>query len=1614
MWLNRIPSFQLVVFCFILLDSLSFYHGTKVSKSSNHGQKSVKVVLNSKWQQTPLYLEVAEFLSEENPIYFWSFIDMYHSEVETMNQHFNMTQQMQYEISIRLASQLLRSESKLSILKFSISLRSYSPTVAIFHQTMNDLVGHHHDQLSQCDWFVELSQPEDIHSLDGFSRFNCDLKQTQQSISSLITGLVSKSFPLIHPLLYSVDHIYPRQCGPRQPTVILYSNINSPQFMEVHRYLLKVTNENNLRYVLRYWYPVMDEHSKVALSGYGVELAIKSTEYKAQDDTRVRGEASNSSHLTEHEKPDEIGGFIFSNLKRSYPNMDSEKLENFHNYLIDTDKEIATLKAWELQEISLQAVTKVLSVQKEEALKMLKDISQNFPSVARSLVKINVDSDLKKEIVKNQYLFMQSLSLGTSDTAVFINGLYHDIDSVDVFTLFDLVKQEFSITNRLHNLLNGDSDRIKKFIKLDINMEKQDFQVDIRDGAIQYINDIESDRMYKNWPSSLHEMLRPSYPGMLRNVRRNMYHLVLILDPSKRETFEVLRMAESFYIHKAPVRIGIVFAVERDPEATGYTDAGIACLEAFNYLSQEKTPYDGLSFLTDVIAYASNKGGSNNLEPNDVVNHFKSKHKNVNLDDIFGADSAYDTGRQLAWEFIHRIGLGTTFPKALMNGVMLKDSHLNSDYFEEAVLTEIMKQTPTLQKAIYKNELQEDDDILDWMMNKNTVMPRLNRIILGLDTKTSGQKDKYIDFTGTALKLKKDSQLDFASMNINDLQATMASQVKYITMNSKKDSYNPVTVWIATNFLQPSSRQMLSSALQHLKVNSRSMRLALIFSDWNVVDRVLDAAVVSITNQQLLMGFLQKFILYLEQNPHIFDRSDEELFGNVFKFAPENFQSAFNERFQLTSSKELDIVQLHQAFVNRVLQQSDDISLILNGKIYRVPTSEAFTVEDFSLMEKFVSNLVTDKVVELLSENEKSSGSRKCSDLILKLSSALLSKSQTKTRYDVNNINEDHSVLVLEPKHPDEPSIELIAILDPLTRGAQKITPIIETFYEVFNARVKVYFNAVDKHSDMPLKNYYRLVLQSEPHFDSKTGKIQSPVAKFNSMPKTPLFTLGMSVPENWMVEAVDAVYDLDNIHLQQVESSIVSAVFELEHLLVEGHCFEQSTGSPPRGLQFTLGTWNNPVIVDTIVMANLGYFQLKANPGIWLLRLRQGRSDDIYTIVSHDGTDQTVNSTEVIPVVSNFRSYVVKIKVNKKPGKQNEELLYDSDNDNEADNSLWGSFSWSSDSGSDKKKKKQAKKDQDDDEDSKRINIFSLATGHLYERLLRIMIKSVLTNTKTLTKFWFLKNYLSPQFKNVLPFMAKKYKFEYELVQYKWPRWLHQQTEKQRIIWGYKILFLDVLFPLDVKKIIFVDADQVVRADLKELRDLDLEGAPYGYTPFCDSRKEMDGFRFWKQGYWATHLHGRKYHISALYVVDLQKFRRIAAGDRLRGQYQGLSQDPNSLSNLDQDLPNNMIHQVAIKSLPQEWLWCETWCDDDSKKKAKTIDLCNNPKTKEPKLTGARRIISEWESYDNELQQMMDEFSNLSKTKKVEKHHPLEKDEFSAPPPPSIIIGSDAKRDEL
>ena len=40
------------------------------------------------------------------------------------------------------------------------------------------------------------------------------------------------------------------------------------------------------------------------------------------------------------------------------------------------------------------------------------------------------------------------------------------------------------------------------------------------------MNNLEKDRRYAQWPSSVQDILRPTFPGMLRHVRKNFFHMV--------------------------------------------------------------------------------------------------------------------------------------------------------------------------------------------------------------------------------------------------------------------------------------------------------------------------------------------------------------------------------------------------------------------------------------------------------------------------------------------------------------------------------------------------------------------------------------------------------------------------------------------------------------------------------------------------------------------------------------------------------------------------------------------------------------------------------------------------------------------------------------------------------------------------------------------------------------------------------------------------------------------------------------------------------------------------------------------------------------------------------
>uniref|UniRef100_A0A8C4IH67 UDP-glucose ceramide glucosyltransferase-like 1 n=1 Tax=Dicentrarchus labrax TaxID=13489 RepID=A0A8C4IH67_DICLA len=1310
---------------------------------------------------------------------FWQFVDTV-KELTSVRSYYNLI--------LKKAGQFL-TDLQVSLLKFALALRSYSPAVHASQQIASD-----EPPPEACPAFVS------IHG-----QHSCSTKE----IKKLLKAAAGRP----KPYLYKNDHTYPGVNKTDVPVVILYAEIGTKKFTTFHKVLSEKAGEGTLVYVLRH-YVADPKPQKMLLSGYGVELAIKSTEYKAVDDTKVKGQLTIVN--AEDDNIDEVQGFLFGKLKKSHPEI-QEQLTELRKHLLESTNDMVPLKVWEMQDLSFQAASRIMSVPKFDALKLMRDLSQNFPSKAS--------------------LFFQHLSetigVHPGDGELFINGLHIDLDIHNPFSILDILRGEARVLEGLHNLgIKGEHQG--KLLRLPVNAVDDSYALDIRHPAIMWLNDIENDPVYRSWPTGVQELLRATFPGVIRQIRRNFFNLVLFLDPVREESVELVKLAELFYKHKIPLRlvIGFVFVVNTKDEIDGFSDAGVGFYRLLNYIADE---YDLSQALLSMLSMYNKVDVGETLSVDTVSSYLKRKFPKANAERILGVESEYDDKRQDGALFHQKSGLGA-LPLALFNGVPLSPDEMDPDELETIILQRIMDTTTAFQRAVFMGQLTEGSDVVDYLMEEANVVPRMNPLILSTDR-------QYLDFTDTTM---------FSFLDSRDKTAVMAKRMKYFT-NSDEDGMSAVTMWIVGDFEKVSGRKLLLSALKHMKA-SPGVRVGVIDNpsgkpseDNTVLYRAIWASLLTQKNKAAA-EFVQK--LLKEESSQLLQQGTKMKDLLIQGMDDDAFEKKFN-------TLEVDFIRSQQQFCQDVLKlRPGQRAVISNGRILGpFEEQEEFTVEDFHLLEKITLSGSAEKVKAKV--KQMGMKPKQASDLVMKVDALLTAAPKGEVRRDVHFIKDSHSVLRLSPRE-NEVFYDVVAIVDPLTREAQKMSSVL-------------------------------------------------------------------------IVSCI----------------LLLAMVLSINHS--PGHCFDLSTGQPPRGLQFTLGMSRDPLMYDTIVMANLGYFQLKANPGAWILRLRKGRSEDIYQILTHDGTDSPADAGDVIVVLNSFHSKIIKVRVQKKAEKINEDLL------SENSESKGGS-----------------KKDDGEKKKEDVLNIFSVASGHLYERFLRIMMLSVLRHTETPVKFWFLKNYLSPSFKETISHMAETYGFQYELVQYKWPRWLHQQTEKQRIIWGYKILFLDVLFPLAVDKIIFVDADQIVRADLKELRDLDLEGAPYGYTPFCDSRREMEGYRFWKTGYWASHLGHRKYHISALYVVDLKKFRKIAAGDRLRGQYQALSQDPNSLSNLDQDLPNNMIHQVAIKSLPQEWLWCETWCDDTSKVTAKTIDLCNNPKTKEPKLTAAARIVPEWVEYDNEIKQLL------------------------------------------
>lgn len=1584
----------------------------------------VKVQLRASWSRieltsggSPFLLEVLEAAQAQRPSSFFPLIELLTSKhppselLQASDEHVAIIVEELIRSHELFSASSEHAEEALDAWRMSLALSNSSPRIQALvqlYQTLNlDKVWKQGSRNTSCvSW---------VHHQDQVLCSGNDVRKAIQK---------SKSASTTQTQIQGVSLGHSRK-NTRSKTAahsfVLYADPYSDNFRELFSTLEEHTSQHDTEftYTLR-WRP-SDNHDDrptseskshvQRLSGYGAILDLKKVDYLVIDDRKLKDD----SNVGDVGIPGESESEQANAAQRA--SQDAQWLRE----QIDADVEasavtLSSLSNDQIADLGIKAARLILD--SSDPLRALQELSQNFPSHATALASSTKWDDASTSAALiDAVLNLASMRIEPGQSDLWLNGQTTNARDFMPLSLLETLRKERGWNHALQHRLAGGGLNVTEagdlisssllgrawLAQADGNAAAATFdasdRIEIKNapegtstGAITWLNDLEKDQATSEWSNDLMDLLRPLWPGKFPRLSLNLFNVVLVMDLSQKETCRFL----SDTVLQSLGRVGLHWGLVPGGLEDEANADSIRMARLFWFLLD----HAGAEVTSDVLrkAAASKTGSAGALDVSIAIKEAKFALKSLDAESsltdqlekaLAGDNDIYIQKESLGRAYIQR--LRADRHESLTGHVFVNGQHHAFHPQIVHILHQtIQEQIQALAPQIYYGQISNDTPGLDtYFYDSVGALSFRSALVAG----ASGAQEGGLVH----------SAVDLFSALVNDEEVVASNEevFDFFYPAASQDLMNS-TVWVLADVDTQDGLALLTRSFEALARDDAKFRLAVVHrpSAWNDRKTTMSTLLFHLLKQgdlgQLLPSeMLQALRQALDEPSITWQQMSDQLRVHTDGPISESEVRRFWNSVGLAVTSKLAIPEGPAILV--------DGHLVSNLTVASIEARDITALVEYEAGQKLP---YLTQALKLIRRDLDDMDPKQRQSLIFAALSVMngvydqtgqgVFTAKTSTRSGLAE-QLGTSAHMFEIGHRETADVRITLLLNPISEAAQRWSSTLLMLRELKGVYLRVILNPEIKLSQLPLKRFYRFSSPQRLEFDSD-GRVIAPELRFFGMPEEAVLTLGLDAPASWLTMPMEAIYDLDNIRLADVPSTSrakgVKAVYELKHLLIEGHARELVAGSAvsvPRGLQLLLETPDESKSLDTIVMANLAYFQFKAQPGLWKLRIRPGRSDELYEMqsVGNQGWNSPpVEQTGADVTLDTLSGLTIYPRVAKRSGKEKEELLEQLDaqgrpvkKQNSVDSGLAVSASAAGQLMLSAKDKlfslarqvggttpthsatavATARKHAD-------INIFTVASGHLYERMTYIMILSVLKHTSSSVKFWFIENFLSPSFKEFIPHLAAEYGFEYELVTYAWPHWLRAQKEKQRTIWGYKILFLDTLFPLDLGKVIFVDADQVVRTDMQELVDLDLEGKVYGYPPMGDDSEDMDGFRFWKQGYWKDYLRGRPYHISALYVVDLQKFRLFAAGDRLRGQYQALSADPNSLSNLDQDLPNNMQTSIPIHTLEKEWLWCETWCSHDWLKDAKTIDLCSNPKTKEPKLDRAKRQIPEWTLYDAEV----------------------------------------------
>lgn len=276
------------------------------------------------------------------------------------------------------------------------------------------------------------------------------------------------------------------------PSCILYGDITSPDFGTFHKFLAEKARNRDCAYKLRHHRLAHESLEALPVSGYGVELALKRTDYIVIDDRKAGEDAS--------QKPITSGT---------------------SEVVLDEDEEVTDLKPLstsELRDLGLKAGSFIMH--SDSPFDTLLKLTQDFPKYSTSLASHNTSQDFLKEYRANRATLVPG-----GINVLWMNGVQLVERQMDAFTLVDLLRRERKMIRGVMDLdltgeeaisllahksvaeAKGDDNDIQRFVWHD---GPEDGKV------IVWLNSIEKDKRYEGWPNSLMavSILRSSRGGM--------------------------------------------------------------------------------------------------------------------------------------------------------------------------------------------------------------------------------------------------------------------------------------------------------------------------------------------------------------------------------------------------------------------------------------------------------------------------------------------------------------------------------------------------------------------------------------------------------------------------------------------------------------------------------------------------------------------------------------------------------------------------------------------------------------------------------------------------------------------------------------------------------------------------------------------------------------------------------------------------------------------------------------------------------------------------------------------------------------------------------------------